>query len=655
MRDREDSVPPDAIEHVQPRALKPLLIVLATVLIIAGYFLFKDIRSLGIWDPYELTLADLGCHRAASKGAFDLAKCGLDGAKHVELRPVMMVESVRWGFQLFGVSEAAGRVPLALWALLGVLSATLAVGRLVDARAGLFTGIALITMPLYLIQGRLILGDAATMGAFAMALSGLAVAAFDRHEDGTPTTWGERAPWALLGALGIAAGIGSRGYAVGCAPAAAVGLAWLVRTANVDRDEDPRASLAVLCCVAIMAAAIVTGIKLAPLELGRTMLQPASTRSIVGAAFVGAVSLAWIRGSSAERAERAIVGAALAVGMLGIAEGLQVAFHSEDGKFIAAVGGAAQSTRKFPTYDLMVRQIAHGLFPWSCFAPFAIGRALARPAVPSVSAARREVDLRIAALVAAALCFGVQTLVAPQFGLSPYAGAVALAVLIGVVLRDLERAPAGSLAVAIGTAVLAFLVFNDFNFEDLSKTPVELATAPLIEPYGLYGVSVPEELRLKLKLVLAGAAALFLIPIFFVWVDEDPRPGWTRIERLRKPIDTAIAMWRHPYHGLLILLAGSFEVCIALAGLFTLKKNLRRLVPQLQALNLAQRDLLVNLWWYVLAGVVVAYLGYIAFLYGRDAFRALRRQRVATIAIGGLVAGGIWAYGVMPAVANQFS
>ncbi len=638
------------------RNFRPIAIAVACITIIAGVLLFKDLKGLGIWDPYELGLADIGCRKAANAGAFDLSKCGLDAnAKVTDIRPVVMVQSVAWGFRLLGVSEAAGRVPLALWALLGVIAVTLAVSRLVDARAGLFTGAALVTMPLYLVQGRLILGDAATMGAFAIALSGLAVAAFDRRDDGTPTSWGERAPWALLGALGVAAGIGCRGYAVGCAPAAAIGLAWLVRTANVTREDDSRAPLLTLLGVGVFAAAIAIGIKLAPGELGRTMLQPATTRALAAAAIAGAAALAWVKGTSNERAHRAFVGAALAVGVLGVAVGVTVALTADEGKFVAAVGATAQATRKYPTFDLLVRQVAHGLFPWSCFVPFALGRAMARPAVSHDGAASREIDLRIAALVAAALVYAVQTLASARFGIMPFAGPVALAIVIGVVLRDLERSPAGSLAVAIGTTVLAFLVLNDFNFEDLAKSPVELATAPIIEPYGLYGVSIPEELRLKLKTTLVVAAGVFLLPIFFVWVDEDPRPGWTPVKRIFTPIDKLVAMWRHPYQGLLLLLLASFEVCIGIAGLLTWRKGLRKRIPQLQGLGIPQRDILVNLWWYLLAAAVAVYVGYVLFLYGRDLFRSLRRMRVATIAIGGLAAGCVFSYGVMPAVANQFS
>lgn len=651
------SLPPK-VDHLGSRALKPVLIAVAVVTVIAGWLFFKDQSKLGLWDPHELALADQGCRRAAASGRIDISACGVDaGAKPTDLRPIVMVQSVALGFRFFGVSESAGRIPLAIWALAGAIAVTLAVGRLLDARAGIFAGVALATMPTYLVQSRLILGDAATMGAFALALSGLAVAAFDRESDGGPTPWQARLPWVVVGAVGIAAGIGCRGLAVGCAPAAAVGLAWLARTANIDRASDSRAPLQTLIGFAVVAGAAAVGVRLAGREVSESIIRVWTARGLALSAIVGAIALAAVRGTSEERAERAVIGAALAVGAMGLAEGSAVALMSDDGKFIGAVGALANGSRKFPTYDLHIRQIAHALFPWSCFLPFAFGRLLARPAVDAneTAATRREIDLRITALLAAAVCYFAQTIAAPRFGLLPFAAPVAIAIVIAVVLRDLERLPSASLAIAIGTAVFAFLVINDFTFEDLAKSPVELATAPVLEPYGLYGVVAPEELRIKLKLALVVAAAVFLLPIFFVWVDEDPKPGWTPRQALRKPIDAVIVAWKHPWHGLLILLFLSFEACFAIAGILTWRRKLRKVVPQLQAMSAQQRDLVVNLWWLVLLGVVGIYLAWLGFIYGRDLFRQLRRQRVATIAIGGLVAGCVWAWGVMPAVANQFS
>ncbi len=665
--DAEPPAPPErevvAGEPAPPRSSRKLLIAAGAVLLIAGFLLFRGITQLGIWDPYELTLADLGCRRAASAGKFELSACGVDSAGRAgDVRSAVMVQTVALGFRMFGVTESAGRIPLAMWILVGAIVATLAVGRLVDARAGLYTGAVFATMPMVLVQGRLVLGDAATMGAFAVALGGLAVAVFDRGDDGASVGWAARTPWAVLGAFGVAACMGARGVSVGAAAPLAVGLTWLLRNANTLRSKDARAPLRVLVGVLALAACAAFGAWVGPKEIAATapaaahaVLSIWTIRGAIAAALIGGSVLALLPGTLDERVERGVAGAALGVGAFGLAEGIAIATLAEESRYYAALGAALAPTRKFPTFDLLVRQIAHGVFPWSCFFPFALGRALARPATSPRSAVDREVDLRVAALAAAAIVFGAQTLLAPRFGLAPFAGPMALAIVIGLVLRDIERAPSGSLAIGIGTAVLAVLVLNDFSFEDLAKAPVELATAPILEPYGLYGVSAPDELRLRLKLTLAVAAALFLLPIFFVWIDDDPKPGWTPRGALRKPIDLALRAWNHPLHGLLILLIASFEACALVVGVIVFKKALRKHVPQLQALNAQQRDVAVNLWWLVLVAIVAAYVGYVLFVYGRDAFRNLKRQRVATIAVGGLTAAGIWSFGVMPAVANQFS
>lgn len=650
-------------EPAPPRNTRKLLIAAGAVLLIAGFLLFRGITQLGIWDPYELTLADLGCRRAAGAGKFALSACGADSASHTgDIRSAVMVQTVALGFRLFGVTESAGRIPLAMWILAGAIVATLAVGRLVDARAGLYTGAVFVTMPMVLVQGRLVLGDAATMGAFAVAFGGLAVAVFERADDGGPVGWASRTPWAVLGAFGVAACIGARGVSVGAAAPIAVGLAWLLRNANTPRSRDARAPMRAIVGVLVLAACAALGAWVAPKEIAATAPAAAhaalslwTVRGAIVSALVGGFVLAMLPGAVDERVERAIAGAALGVGAFGLAEGIAIATMAEDSRYYAALGAALAPTRKFPTFDLLVRQIAHGAFPWSCFFPFALGRVLARPATSPRAAVDREIDLRVAALGAAAIAFGAQTLLAPRFGLAPFAGPIAMAIVIGLVLRDIERAPSGSLAIGIGTAVLAVLVLNDFSFEDLAKAPVELATAPILEPYGLYGVSAPDELRLRLKITLFVAAAIFLLPIFFVWIDDDPKPGWTPRDALRKPIDLAIRAWNHPVHGLLILLVASFEACALVVGAIVFKKAWRRHVPQLQALNAQQRDVAVNLWWLVLVAIVAAYVGYVLFIYGRDAFRNLRRQRVATIAAGGLAAAGIWSFGAMPAVANQFS
>src|SRR6185312_9574606 len=146
-------------------------------------------------------------------------------------RPQLPFSSVALGFKLFGLHEWAGRLPLALWGLLGVLATYAFVARLFDRRTGTYAAVVLSTMPLYFVQARSILGDVCTMSGLAMAFGGLAVAAFDRQPDGkgafVAPSLKQRVPWLALGAVGLFVGFESRGGLLGLGvPLLGIGLAW---------------------------------------------------------------------------------------------------------------------------------------------------------------------------------------------------------------------------------------------------------------------------------------------------------------------------------------------------------------------------------------------------------------------------------------------
>src|SRR5690606_22634061 len=87
--------------------------------------------------------------------------------------------SMAWGFSAFGLSAWAGRLPLALWALGGALALFVLVARLARPRAALYAVAALVTMPAYFAQARVMLGDAVVLAAFAITLAGFTLAVFD--------------------------------------------------------------------------------------------------------------------------------------------------------------------------------------------------------------------------------------------------------------------------------------------------------------------------------------------------------------------------------------------------------------------------------------------------------------------------------------------
>src|SRR5438067_1502652 len=147
-------------------------------------FFCAPIGKSGIWDPFELTVADLS--RRISINVMGARSLVLDGADNSMPRlgdlggGELPFDSSAAGFRVFGLHEWSGRLPLAVWGIIGIVSLYWLLARLVDRRAGLFGAVALSTMPLYFMQARTMLGDIVTMAATSMAFAGLGIAVFDR-------------------------------------------------------------------------------------------------------------------------------------------------------------------------------------------------------------------------------------------------------------------------------------------------------------------------------------------------------------------------------------------------------------------------------------------------------------------------------------------
>src|SRR6185436_15005904 len=91
---------------------------LSAALVAAGSLLLP-LRWSGLWAPYELETAELSRRLAvALHGATELALPGANNAvpSLSELGAGQLpFSSVALGFQLFGLRDWAGRLPLALW------------------------------------------------------------------------------------------------------------------------------------------------------------------------------------------------------------------------------------------------------------------------------------------------------------------------------------------------------------------------------------------------------------------------------------------------------------------------------------------------------------------------------------------------------------
>lgn len=390
-----------------PNSARPtwLPFAIALALPLLFFFVLPPLTRAGLWDPYELNVADLARRIALNlHDAKDLALEGTDNSlPHLNDlgRPQLPFTSIALGFKAFGLHEWAGRAPLALWGLLGVLATYGWVSRLVDRRAGVFAAVALTTMPLYFVQSRTMVGDVVMMSAFAMSFGGLLVAVFDRGDEDEPRTTA-RAAWLVIGLLGLVAGFYTRGAVIGVAvPAGGVAFAYFLATVNGRRTHDT------LAHVAGGLAAIVT----------------------LYFAYNGLAAVAGPRSVDLN----------------------------------PWIGAMTKPPTKYPTFDFEIGHIFAALAPWSAFAPFAFGRMFIAPAARTERAFVRESETRVALLVATGVAFVAHGWMAARTDMFAFAGPAVIAAACGIALRDYERGAHPSVAVGVGTAVFLGIFHHEMH------------------------------------------------------------------------------------------------------------------------------------------------------------------------------------------------
>jgi hypothetical protein len=516
----------------------PLGVAIATPTLL--FFVCPPLTRSGLWDPYELNVADLA--RRIALNLYHASQLTLEGADNSlphlnDLgRPQLPMSSIAVGFKLFGLHEWAGRFPLALWGLAGVLATYAFVARLFDRRAGAYAAVALSTMPVYFVQARSMIGEVCSMSGLAMAFGGLAVAAFDR-DDGGPTPLTKRLPWLAMAFLGLFVGFESRGGLLGLAvPLLGIGLAWAVA----------------------WAASGGAG--------GRTI----------------------------DRIGAAVGGSSLVAGAL-IALMAARAIAAPDTKDLNLWAGAMFHTQaKYPTFDYYVAAVGHSLAPWSAFLPFAFGRLLLAPpkSVGSATApagtdpiVERESLARVAVVVGAAVALVGHGYLAARVDYIAFTGAAICAVACAVAIRDFERGAHASVAVGLGTLVLAAVLHHDFH-----ELPEKAYQA-----FGVVGASFPESFKstaLALWWVVLGG---FATCAFLTWAENGAK---------RKAFDPAtyagvLRTLREAYDGALALVYFAVAAGAVLAGLIVWVAN-RTHAHWLPQMSSTIRDVVLNAWWFVL-------------------------------------------------------
>jgi hypothetical protein len=576
---------------------------------IAAVVLFPVLAKSGIWDPYELDTGDLA--RRIALQVFHAKGLDLPGGVNVlpTLTDLKMGElpftSMAAGFKLFGFHDWTGRLPLAVWGFAGVAVLYETLARLVDRRAGLYAAVALVTMPLYFMQARTMLGDIVTMSALTIAFCGLLNALLEaRH----------RAVWLGVGAVGLAAGYLSRGLILGVAvPALSVGLAWLALRWGQDDDGDEA---------------------------------PSFEGDLAG-------------------------GLSLVIGVVALGMGIRALFRvGPDSPLARSVGFLIlRRPGGDATFDLVVRQLGHALFPWSAFLPFALGRLLRAPVEAPAAARAREAGVRVALLVGSAVAYGAFALLAPKSGTLAFSAPALLAAAAGICVLDFERGAPHSRTLATGSALLGAVLFADI-YRDPDKALAALAVDkpqfPKSFETGVEGLPAFLGALLQQRLGLGiGQVLLIVVWLAFVgltalaWFETQPSertpplPEWA--QRMARTYQDGVAELGRIWNGNLVF--GMVVVEAALVGLGAMIYIGRRVgwapVDRLPK-NFA--DTGVNVWWVV--PLVLAALPLVIFGV-RDAFRAIvhgtRLSRASFTLVAALISGGTLSFGYYPGLSAQLS
>lgn len=255
----------------------------------------------------------------------------------------------------------------------------------------------------------------------------------------------------------------------------------------------------------------------------------------------------------------------LSVGLGAAVWGAWAAWVATPDDYFKALGGTVINPKQFSTHDFVVHHLGHALFPWSAVLPLALGLVLRS----NDELTKPEMALRAALFLISALGVGCYTLLAPRLGLVPFGPVFALAAIVALALRELDRRPQGIVPLAMVTAALLVLFYTDYkNFPDKGFSAFGVADATFPESFQ------QDAKRYSQVVVGLGALACVLLVLeqavslsgLRVWLDtcahrlQRVKPVASLSRRLGQVIQrlelAAAGTWRGSLLGLAILLSG---------------------------------------------------------------------------------------------------
>lgn len=147
------------------------------VLLVAAAVLLPRLGSYGLWEPHEIEVAGRA-NAIANEDALEAeaAIAGEPAARRPPRRqsePDLTEHAVALGLEHLGGGEGAGRLPLALLALVTVLATFFLGARIAGPRAGLFAALILLSFPLLILNGRHLTSDIGSIAGTALMALGL--------------------------------------------------------------------------------------------------------------------------------------------------------------------------------------------------------------------------------------------------------------------------------------------------------------------------------------------------------------------------------------------------------------------------------------------------------------------------------------------------
>lgn len=550
---------------------------------IPALLLFGRLGHAGIWDPYELRVADLG--RRAAIHVLHAPWLTLPGAENQlpTLGDVgqneLPVLSIAVAYRLLGLGAWTGRFPMALWGFAGVVVLWAWLRRMASPRAATYATLALSTMPLYFVQARTMLGDVVAMTSLLASFAGLSVALLDARIS-------QRLPWLLLGFFGLIAGFFCRGALLGVAvPMVSVAGAWLL---TIQEDE----------------------------------VRPAwPTWTVAAALLISGVAAAMVAMDALEKATPL--------------------------QFYRALGSAVYKGQKYPTFDVLLQQLGHALFPWSAFLPVALGRLL----IPTEE--RRERALRSVLILGLTLSYGSSGWIASKTGALPFLGVGLLAGIVGLVLTDFERGAHASRALVVTTGALLVLFVTDF-----SRMPEKTMAA-----FVLQGLSFPDGFQEDSKIVIRLTALLFGGAVVLAFLDPHGERGggedgpWYRRWTAWGEVEALLRELTELWQGNLAFVAVMLEaMLVGLGALLFLGDRFRWKITLAEMLGAELRWGVMNAWWIVPLSLLLALLGaWTLRLWFCRVLLWSGVSRASVVVAGGVSAGAVLALGYYPALGAQLS